>query len=242
MKCSSCAGNAEPGRKLCDQHLEYQRTYHRLRREKAKSAGLCHTCCLRSPVKGRAICKVCAERTRRCVGIKRASRKCPQCRRRRSKSATRYGQRCWQCRCKNNPGLRTRVREAKIKRRARLLAAGICVTCGRRPADRPSGRCDHCSFREVCRTTENGERNAAAGLCRCGRKKQDHYLCPGCYAAAARKDMARYERLKAAGICVMCREEFAVTMVYCAECREIAKLKAKAGKERKRAETYARAA
>lgn len=197
--CGACGAAAEPGRRLCDEHLAYQRAYRKRTTAERRAAGLCVQCGAPS-APGRAYCEphriainaASADSTRR----RKEREKRRQARRERDRAAR-----------ASNPGPVRAARQRFVQRRR---AAGLCVKCGA-----PSGGkyvCGDCTDDIVADRTEVFGERRAAGLCRCGRcPRPGRSSCAKCSEERRVSAQRRRERMRSAGGCVQCGGTLAPT-------------------------------
>ena len=82
--CHHCNKEVVPGKSFCAYHLEAKRLSMQQRREKAKAAGLCRSCCVGIPKPGTTLCLKCHEENHKASKRDRAILKskglCAKCR------------------------------------------------------------------------------------------------------------------------------------------------------------------
>jgi len=118
--------------------------------------------------------------------------------------------------------LRLQHRSAALAYQARKKAAGLCIKCGK-ALKHYSYLCDACQVKNRSRENEVRRVRRAAHLCpHCGKSVRGKRVavgtCAKCAArlSAYRKD--RYQRLKAANLCVICAGKLDHYKLLCDSC------------------------
>lgn len=107
--------------------------------------GICPVCCEFEAAKGHVLCAVCLFERREKAREERMRRqeegRCQQC-----------GRPCIGSYCSN---CKAEIAAYRRERAARLEAHGICVTCGKRLAERGKKQCERCLIKGVERTLKS---------------------------------------------------------------------------------------
>lgn len=227
--CHSCGAEAAEDRKLCEEHLRYQRQRKREVRAERKRAGLCS--CGSAPHPGSKCVRVsrpvdAAARDIRERNFARADKM-----RRRELEKRRGAGLCMTRRCPNKAtvgdlcGYHADPREVKKRRAAQVLAQqrdaranGLCTSCLRPNLTRPGTcYCQRCADLKAARGNEARAEWRAAGRCSgCGKRRGPRWsMCARCRKAARllkrRKSRERYQ----AGICGACSRPRVEGRVLC---------------------------
>ena len=178
---------------------EYKARYDRL-----KAEGLCTYCGKRPALEGRTLCGPCAEksrvRSRERMAWLKSKGYCVHCGREKAEPGRTRCLAClgWQAEYDashrtDNDARRQRGALASKARYDRLKAEGVCIDCGKRPAE-GGVRCPVCRANRRADYRRRYERTGwrEAGLCpKCGKPPAEGYkLCPE-HLAAARDALAK---------------------------------------------------
>lgn len=166
---------------------------HKERYRSLKERGICVYCKTAPAEDGKTTCRICREKQRIQTTEKRAALKalgiCTSC-----GSNKIYGSEtlCPECAAKKYASNRKRQNAEKNRqyqhdRKEHLKAAGICIKCGKRPAEKGKTRCVTCNIKERDRAKRyrgggiSRSERPAYGLCYfCGEKIQEGKICEKC--------------------------------------------------------------
>jgi len=208
--CPQCGDPALEGRVMCATHAMADTEYHAERYRGLKDRGLCR--CKKPLEPGLSTCRECRERTEAAELARVTAR--------RSRGV------CIKCGAPAVDGLTVceKHREAYVasshSKRVKLKAAGLCRSC-RDPWTGETLDCDECRKKFA----DAKAARLASGICQnCGVNQVIPGLkrCQKC----ADEAKARYESLKAQGICVTCKKRHVDVPgqdTICAECRRKAR-------------------
>lgn len=220
--CLSCGAEAAEGRKLCAEHLRYQREHHAELRAERKAAGLCIQCGL--PAGAANLCELHLRANRERVSLNKRKAEIILRNRQEYEERKRAEGLCssWGCEApgpvcdfhsdpQNAVAARCQYQRDHVARR---MAEGRCVRCGWK-SDGPK-RCLECRQDDVRTAAERRNERRAAGLCLCGRKpKRDRALCASCAKKRRLIERKRSDRKRAAGICLRCSKPAEVGHTLC---------------------------
>lgn len=166
VKCSRCKAMAVPGRVCCQKHLDYDRVRSHIRFEQHKAEGICVQCNSKPAVPGKQHCSDCAvEAVARAAAWRLENpgqRNTTELLRREQRRAAGL---CTICPLPSDGHATCPTCRAKrLAERMQLIAAGICTSCRRDPADSGTN-CAPCLQKRREALREVHRRRLAAGRC-----------------------------------------------------------------------------
>lgn len=229
-RCPGCGAERDQETKYCAQCLHEAKALQ----ETLIALGLCPSCRLPRTENGRFYCLACADRDnrkhRRRYAARRASGICVKCG--RNKTSVPHSN-CENCLKRLSEIQRKRSQSLRPARtggltdsrkgiRAERVRMGMCRDCGKNPIERRNLFCRQCYENIILgeRRCEKRlrERRKVLGLCRdCSAPTNSQLsLCDRCLAKrrtlrdpqkSSTKWKARYQRLRALGLCTKCKRE-----------------------------------